>query len=204
MGGASLSWYQIAMRFPLRSARAAQVVVLGLFASSALGACNKDRPASVEAPTGGSVQSATPEPVAAAPAAQAAAPQAPPAAAEPAAGSARVDEANFTINITPSGSYAAGKAGEAQIVLDAKPPFHVNEKYPYKFKLKDAPGLTFANAVVGKDNVKLETQRATMSVPFTVKDAGKHTLAGQFSFSVCTEDKCLMEKRDLALSLEAK
>ena len=89
-------------------------------------------------------------------------------------------------------------------MLAAKPPFHVNDKYPYKFKLKDEPGLTFANAVVGKDNVKLETARATMSVPFTVKDAGKHTLAGQFSFSVCTEDKCLMEKRDLALVLEAK
>lgn len=193
------------MRSSLPSARAAQVVVLGVLASFALVACNKDRPASVEAPTSGSVQSATPEPVAAAPAAQVAATQAPVApGAEPAAGSARVDEANFTINIAPNGSYAAGKAGEAQIVLDAKPPFHVNEKYPYKFKLKDAPGLVFANAVVGKDNVKLETQRATMTVPFTVKDAGKHTLAGQFSFSVCTEDKCLMEKRDLALSLEAK
>ncbi|HET9933033.1 MAG TPA: hypothetical protein VFQ35_20160 [Polyangiaceae bacterium] len=194
------------MSLSLRSARAGQVVAWVVFASGAVLACNKDRPASVEAPTSGGVPSATPEPVAAAPAAAQASAAEPAAAApsEPSAASARVDEANFSISITPSGAYAAGKPAEAQIVLDAKPPFHVNDKYPYKFKLKDAAGLTFANPVVGKDNVKLETQRATMTVPFTVKDPGKHTLAGQFSFSVCTEDKCLMEKRDLALSLEAK
>ena len=31
--------------------------------------------------------------------------------------------------------------------------------------------------------------------------AGKRTVAGQFAFSVCTEDKCLMEKRDLLLDV---
>lgn len=158
---------------------------------------------SAEGPSA-SVSSATPEPVAAAPAAVAPASDERAAPVEAAAGVARVDEANFSIRIAPSGAYEAGKPAQAEIVLEAKPPFHVNDKYPYKFKLKEAPGLTFANAVVGKDNVKLETQRAIVNVPFTVKEAGKHTLAGQFSFSVCTEDKCLMEKRELALTLEAK
>lgn len=186
-----------------RSARAVRFALGVALPFSALIGCNKDRPASVESPTT-SVASATPEPVAAAPAAVAPAGGEPAAPVEAAAGVAQVDEANFSIRIAPSGAYEAGKPAQAEVVLDAKPPFHVNDKYPYKFKLKDAPGLTFANAVVGKDNVKLETQRATMTVPFTVKDPGKHTLAGQFSFSVCTEDKCLMEKRELALSLEAK
>ena len=39
---------------------------------------------------------------------------------------------------------------------------------------------------------------------FTPESAGKHTLSGQLSFSVCTEDKCMIEKRDLALEIEAK
>jgi hypothetical protein len=40
-----------------------------------------------------------------------------------------------------------------------------------------------------------------MPVSFTPDAAGKRTVAGQFAFSVCTEDKCLMEKRDLSLDV---
>ena len=43
-------------------------------------------------------------------------------------------------SIKPSGDYKAGQAGEVQIVLDAKAPFHANDKYPYKFKLADVKG----------------------------------------------------------------
>lgn len=192
-------WYLIGMPYQFRWPHVSIWAAVALVAP----ACSKDRPASVEAPTSAALVSA---PGAAAPGVASAQnnPAAQPAPAESTVGTARVDEANFSINFAPSGAYEAGKDAQAQIVLEAKPPFHVNDNYPYKFKLKDDPGLVFANAVVGKDNVKLETARATMNVPFKVKDAGKHTLAGQFSFSVCTEDKCLMEKRELALVLEAK
>lgn len=133
----------------------------------------------------------------------AAALQAAPAEPAPLANSQVVD-ANFELKISTKGGFEAGKPGEAEIVLDAKPPFHVNDKYPYKFKLKEAPGLSFPAPVVGKDAVKLETARATMKVSFTPKSAGKHELAGQFAFSVCTDDKCLIEKRDLSLLVDAK
>jgi hypothetical protein len=127
-----------------------------------------------------------------------------PGPAEPAAaGSSQVSEANFELKISPKGAYQAGKPGEAEIVLDAKPPFHVNDKYPYKFKLKEAPGLTFPAPVVTKDAAKLDKARVTMTVAFTPA-AGKHDLSGQFAFSVCTDDKCLIEKRDLSLAVDAK
>jgi hypothetical protein len=51
--------------------------------------------------------------------------------------------------------------------------------------------------------VKLEPARATLPIPFTA-EAGKHTVSGQLSFSVCTDDKCVIEKRELALEIEAK
>jgi len=191
--------------FPARGSRQLWVLVAGSFA---LLACSKDRPASAEAPTAGSLPTEPPKaPTAAAAPAEVARPAEAPAAAPPAAapaGSARFTETNFELSLSPQGSYEAGKPAAAQIVLDAKAPFHVNEKYPYKFKPRDEAGLSFASAVVGKDNVQLEKARATMTVPFTVQTAGKHTLAGQFSFSVCTDDKCLIEKRDLSLVLEAK
>lgn len=150
------------------------------------------------------------EPVPAAP--QAAPPATPgasaaeptPAAADAAPAASKYSEAGFDLVLQPKGAYSSGQAGEAEIVLNAKPPYHVNDKYPYKFKIKEAPGLKFANLVVAKDAVKLEPARATVPVAFTPESAGKHTVAGQLSFSVCTDDKCMIEKRDLALEIESK
>lgn len=109
----------------------------------------------------------------------------------------KVDEANFALAFSGKSAFKAGEKGEAEIVLEAKAPFHVNDKYPYKFKLADG-------SVVSKDNVKLEHMKATMTVPFTPDGAGKKKISGVFHFSVCTEDKCMIEKRDLALDVDVK
>jgi hypothetical protein len=126
-------------------------------------------------------------------------------ASEPgAAAQQSFDESSFGLKISPKGSYKAGTAGSVEIVLDAKKPFHVNDKYPYKFKLAKSEGVKYAGDVVKKDAVKLETQRAVMTVGFTPESAGKKKIAGQFAFSVCTDDKCLIEKRDLALEVSVE
>jgi hypothetical protein len=119
-------------------------------------------------------------------------------------GSSRYDESKFDLTAQPSGAYAAGQEGAVEIVLNAKPPFHANQQYPYKFKAKEAAGVKFAQPVLGKDAAKLEAQRVTMRVPFTPDGAGKRTVSGQFAFSVCTEETCLMEKRDLSLVVDVK
>jgi pyruvate/2-oxoglutarate dehydrogenase complex dihydrolipoamide acyltransferase (E2) component len=161
-----------------------------------LSACKNQAPPAAEA------TAAAPAP--AAPSTADPAPAAADSAAAPAAAAeSKYSEAGFDLVLQPKGDYASGKAGEADVVLSAKPPYHVNDKYPYKFKLKEAPGLTFANMIVTKDLVKFEPARATVPVAFT-PSAGKHTLSGQLSFSVCTDDKCMIEKRDLALEIEAK
>lgn len=159
-----------------------------------------------QAPPAAEATAAEPVPQAPAAAAAVAADSASPApaAAADAPAASKYSEAGFDLALQPKGSYASGQAGEAEIVLSAKAPFHVNDKYPYKFKIKEAPGLKFANLVVAKDQVKLEPARATVPVAFTPESAGKHTIAGQLSFSVCTDDKCMIEKRDLALEIEAK
>ena len=80
----------------------------------------------------------------------------------------------------------------------------INQQYPYKFKAKEAAGVKFAQPVVGKDAAKIEQQRVTMRVPFVPDAAGQRTVSGQFAFSVCTEETCLIEKRDLALVVDVK
>lgn len=113
-----------------------------------------------------------------------------------------VREASFALSIKPAGAYMAGQKGEAMIELLSLGAYKVNDKYPYKFKIKQADGLKLDSNVIEKDNVKLEKKRAVMSVPFTPESAGKKTLAGQFAFSVCTDDRCLIEKRDLKLAFD--
>lgn len=172
------------------------VCVLLLIAG--VSACKNQAPPAAEATAA--------EPTTQAPAAAAAATagQAEPAAAAAPSALSKYSEAGFDLELQPKGAYTSGQPGEAEIVLVAKAPFHVNEKYPYKFKISDTPGLKFEKLIVAKDAVKLEPARATVPVAFTPASAGKHTIAGQLSFSVCTEDKCMIEKRELALEIEAK
>jgi len=163
-----------------------------------LSACKNQAPPAPEASAEAAATPPGPAPATASAATPAAADPAP---AAPAA--SKYNEAAFDLELKPKGDYAAGKAAEADIVLNAKAPFHVNQQYPYKFKLKEAPGVTYPNMVVAKDAVKLEPARATLPVAFTA-EAGKHTVSGLLSFSVCTDDKCVIEKRELALEIEAK
>jgi hypothetical protein len=115
---------------------------------------------------------------------------------------ARFDEPNFVLEIKSMGGYKVGQAGAVEILLDAKKPFKPNDKYPYKLKLAKSDGVKFPAAVVKKDAVKLEEQRALMKVALTPESAGKKRIGGQFAFSVCTDDKCLIEKRDLAVEIQ--
>lgn len=135
----------------------------------------------------------------------------PAAAGEPVAagaaptGAAKFSDTGFDLSIeAPKASLKAGQAGAVEVVLTAKPPFHVNDKYPIKLKLKETQGVKYDNLTLGKDAVKLEAMKAVMPVTFTPDGAGKRTVAGVFAFSVCTEDKCLMEKRDLLLDVNVE
>lgn len=179
-------------------------VLFALAAASV--ACKRETPPAAQEPRAPSGV----EPVAAQPEAVGAAAPAltdgtsPAAAAQPAAGQAKYSESSFELTLRPSGSYAAGKEGTVEILLDAKPPFHVNTQYPYKFKAKEGPGVKYPRSVVTKDSAKLETQRVTMPIAFVPEAAGSHTVSGQFAFSVCTDETCLMEKRDLTLLVDVK
>jgi len=183
--------------------RTALVSGLVLGCLCALSACKNQPPPAAEASA-----EPSPPPTPAAPAAEAATPAAAAAKVEPAAAAApaaaKYSEAPFDVEIQPKGAYTSGQAGAAEIVVTAKPPFHANDKYPYKFKLNETPGLKYAALVVDKDAVKVEKMKATVSVPLTPEKAGKHTVSGKLFFSVCNDDQCLVEKRDLALDIDAK
>jgi hypothetical protein len=180
------------------------VVVLG---TCVLFGCSKETPPAAEEPRSASNAAAPQGPaqtgaaLSAAPAA--AAPDA--AAAAAPTGAPNFNDPGFNLSLeAPKAGLKAGQPGAVEIVLTAKAPYHVNDKYPIKLKLKETPGVKYDNLTIGKDAVKLEPMKAVMPVSFTPDGAGKRTVAGQFAFSVCTEDKCLMEKRDLVLDVNVE
>jgi hypothetical protein len=161
--------------------------------------CSKESPPAAEEPRSAS-NAAAPQAAAVAPAAAATDSSAPVAAPT---GAAKFTDTAFDLTLeTPKAALKAGQPGAVEVVLVAKAPYHVNDKYPIKLKLKETPGVKYDNLVVGKDAAKVEAMKAVMPVSFTPDAAGKRTVAGQFAFSVCTEDKCLMEKRDLMLDVQ--
>ncbi len=122
------------------------------------------------------------------------------------AGAAKFDKDQYLVEMKTSGACSAGKECKVDISLKAKGEFHVNDKYPIKFKAPDtAPeGVTFTKAVVKREDGTFKEKEGTLPVGFTIAKPGKAKIAGTFSFSVCSEANCVMDKLELELEVEAK
>jgi hypothetical protein len=107
----------------------------------------------------------------------------------------------YSVWLETAGSYSAGKAGQLRVVLEAKAPHKCNVEYPYKFTFGAAPKeLTYPSPVVHE--MKVEGKHANMALPIKPKAPGTATVQGTLNFSVCTEDKCLIEKADLSVAIQ--
>lgn len=122
--------------------------------------------------------------------------------AEPSASSS-VSDPTFELNFSAE-TAQVGAPSVAKIELQSKAPFKCNDKYPYKFKPALEPGVSYPSEVIRGDAVSVSHERVVVSVPFTASSAGAHTLRGTFSFSVCTDDQCRIEKRDLSVVVQAR
>jgi hypothetical protein len=108
----------------------------------------------------------------------------------------------FSTWLQASAPAKAGAPVQLEVVLTAKPPYHCNAEYPHKFKLNAAPGLSFPDETV--KGMRVTPERSVLAVPLTATSPGKANISGTLSFSVCTEERCLVEKRDLSLALEVQ
>jgi len=142
---------------------------------------------------------APPEPPPAVAAAPAPEPPAPPVV------SPKVGEQSFSLWMQSSGKYKAGQQGFVEVVLVPKGDFHCNQEYPYKMKLGAAPdGVTYPTAIVRAEGVSVSANRAVMRVPFVPQAAGEARVAGKFYFSVCTSEQCVIDNRDLSVTVKVE
>ncbi|HMI86363.1 MAG TPA: hypothetical protein VK550_19855 [Polyangiaceae bacterium] len=168
------------------AARALKLCSIGLLAVG----CGK---VSEAAPSAASAQNAPPSP------------NAVPNAAQPApVGAASFDNANYSVKIAPAGPCKKDQTCSAEIVVQAKGEYHINDKYPYRFKLEDPPatGLKYPKAVIGKEDGTMDEHKVTLKVPFVPASAGDKKVAGTLSLSVCSAANCLMDKQQLDLTVK--
>jgi hypothetical protein len=118
---------------------------------------------------------------------------------------ARAEKPNYIAEIKPKSSYAKGKEDVLEVVLTAKPGYHTNKEYPYKFATNSkAKGVTYPKATVGKDNGTLEETKLVLKVPFTPTESGDVKVGGLFHLSVCSEKTCEMGKENLEVAIHVQ
>jgi hypothetical protein len=121
-------------------------------------------------------------------------------------GAAKFDKDTYRVEMKAGGSYSAAKEGKVEISIEAKGNYHINDKYPLKFKVTDpAPeGVTFAKSVLKRDDGKFDDKKGSLPVAFTAAKPGKVKITGALSFSVCSEANCVMDKIDLETEVEVQ
>ncbi len=112
----------------------------------------------------------------------------------------------FTAELKAPATCAAGKECKAEVSLKAKGTFHINDKYPLKFKVGEPPlpGVSYSKPIVKREDGAFGEKEGTLPVAFTVAKAGKTKVTGTFSFSVCSASQCQMEKVDLEVDVDVK
>jgi hypothetical protein len=91
----------------------------------------------------------------------------------------------------------------AEISVVAKGDYHINDKYPYRFKLDEPPaGVRYPKPVVGKEDGVTAGHKLTLKVPFVAENVGEIRVSGTLSFSVCSAANCLMDKQPLAVAIK--
>jgi hypothetical protein len=113
----------------------------------------------------------------------------------------KAESETYLVTMKATGPYAAGKEGTVELLVEPKGEFHINDQYPYKFKLVDpAPeGVTYAKPVLKREDGKFDEKKGEFKVPFVASKAGKAKIAGTLSMSVCSKASCVMEKVELEL-----
>jgi hypothetical protein len=112
-------------------------------------------------------------------------------------------DANFAITAAPQGSFTVGGEGRAEVTLEGRNGYHVNEEYPIQLTLRPPAGVEVAKTTLAREDAStFEEARAVFPVTLTPRQAGRHEVAGELSFSVCNPQNCLMERRPVSFAVD--
>ncbi len=117
----------------------------------------------------------------------------------------------YEVSLTAKGPWTAGQESSAALIVKATSGYHVNPEYPVTFKPEGFEAVKF-----GAERVQLSAgtktpcaekaeDACTVEFPLAVtpEKAGPGKVAGVLAFSVCSAEKCLIEKVTLTLPISA-
>lgn len=129
-----------------------------------------------------------------------------PAPAAPAAptGPTATGEA-FELTAEPSGEYASGQLAQFAVRLEPRAGWKVNQEYPFRIELSaNAPVSLPKDRLARTDAAEFNEKHVRFDVPFTVAAPGAHHVDAKVSFSMCTPENCIMERRTVQAALTVR
>jgi hypothetical protein len=125
-------------------------------------------------------------------------------------GSPRAEESEWVASGTVARAVRDAPA-TLDVELVARGGFHVNAEYPLSFRPLPSSTAEFAKPRFDRDDGLVlepcaggagDACRARLPVAFTPRTAGAASVGGTLSFSVCSAERCLIRKVDLAVPVE--
>lgn len=109
----------------------------------------------------------------------------------------------YKLNTSVPAKVVSGATGELVAEITAGKGLHLNAEYPVNFRpANSTPGIKFEQQKFDLSNAERRPCNdgtkdhcsMTAKIPFVAAAAGSEKVAGTLSFSVCNEDRCLIEK----------
>jgi hypothetical protein len=119
---------------------------------------------------------------------------------------ATISGEQYTIEVT-SPPVSVGADAEFQVKVEATGGFKFNKAFPTKLKLGDAPeGLVFPKPKLKKGDgvASADGKSFTFAVPVKATRAGRFPFEAVLKFSVCNDDKCVVQRKKLKSSISAQ
>jgi hypothetical protein len=137
----------------------------------------------------------------------------PSAAATAAATAGPTAEAEFwQVSLEAPATFRAGEPAAARVRIAARGGYHVNLDYPAAFVPAPEATADFASARVRLESPEktacadhpADTCALAAQVPLTPRAGAELRVAGTLAFSVCTAERCLIEKAPLAVTATSR
>lgn len=103
--------------------------------------------------------------------------------------------------VSPKSSVDVGKTSTVEFQVKPASGLKINHEYPWKVTFEGAEAVEVASKTVGRSQIELEDDAATIPVQLRANAEGTHTLAAKGSFSVCNDTKCWV-MRDESVEFE--
>ncbi|MBW2529100.1 MAG: hypothetical protein JRI23_33290 [Deltaproteobacteria bacterium] len=119
---------------------------------------------------------------------------------------ATINAEQYTIEVTAA-PVTVGADASFQVKVAAKGGFKFNQAFPTKLKLGAAPdGLQFPKPKLkkGDGTASADGKSFVFDVPVKATRAGQFPFDAVLKFSVCNDDKCVVQRKKLKSSITAR